>query len=299
MNSRLVDVIKTNGFRNSLFLMTRRILRGTGTKLVTTAEKLTPQPRQSREERQTLARNLEFKNKHQGQRGFVIGTGPSLARQDLTPLANEITFALSGFWKHSIIEQWQPTYYCFSDPLLFDGSAVMDQFFHSLTERITTSTFFVPLSALKIVQEHRLLPAERTYYVAFHGDLSTDVVDDLDFTRPVPGIMNVAQLCMMLAIYMGVSPIYLLGLDHDWLSHTGETKHFYAGHAGLEKHPEVRPVLADWSYRHLMECQLVGWKAYENLARLAALKGIKIYNATDGGFLDVYERAGYREVVSG
>jgi len=56
-------------------------------------------------------------------------------------------------------------------------------------------------------------------------------------------------------------------------------------------------VLADWSYRHLMECQLVGWKAYENLARLAELKGIKIYNATDGGFLDVYERANYRDVV--
>jgi len=298
MNSRLVDVIKTNGVRNSLFLMTRKVLRGVGTRLVTTSEWLTPKPRFSRAERELLARNAEFKNKHRGRRGFVIGTGPSLARQDLTPLANEITFTLSGFWKHAIIEQWQPTYYCFSDPLLFDGSPVMKQFFESLTARITKSIFFVPLSAFKIVQEHRLLPFERTYYVPFHGDLSTDVVDDLDFTTLVPGIMNVAQLCMMVAIYMGVSPVYLLGLDHDWLSHTGETKHFYAGQAGLEKHPEVRPVLADWSYRHLMECQLVGWKAYENLARLAALKGIKIFNATDGGFLDVYERADYRELVS-
>lgn len=298
MNSRLVDAIKTNGFRNSLALMTRRVLRVAGTKLVTTAEKLTPEPRLSREEREIVKRNLVFKNKHQDRRAFVIGTGPSLASQDLTLLGNEITFTLSGFWKHSIVEQWQPTYYCFSDPLLFDGSAVMKEFFESLRKRITESTFFVPLSALKTIQQHQLLPPERTYYVAFHGDLSTDVVDDLDFTAPVPGIMNVAQLCMMLAIYMGISPIYLLGLDHDWLSHTGETKHFYAGHAGLEKHPEVKPVLADWSYRHLMECQLVGWKAYENLARLAALKGIKIYNATDGGFLDVYERANYRDVVS-
>jgi hypothetical protein len=297
MNSRF-DRIKTNGVRNSLFLMTRRVLRGVGTRLVTTSEKLTPKPRFSREERELLARNAEFKNKHRGRRGFVIGTGPSLARQDLTPLGNEITFTLSGFWKHAIIDEWQPTYYCFSDPLLFDGSPVMKEFFQSLTGRVTKSTFFVPLSAFNVVKECQLLPAERTYYVPFEGDLSTDLVDDLDFTTPVPGVMNVAQLCMMLAIYMGISPIYLLGLDHDWLSHTGETKHFYAGHAGLEKHPEVRPVLADWSYRHLMECQLVGWKAYENLARLAALKGIKIFNATDGGFLDVYERANYREVVS-
>lgn len=299
MNSRLVDVIKTNGFKNSLLLATRRVLREAGTTLVTTADKLSPKRRLSREERTLLARNAEFKNKHRDRRAFVIGTGPSLARQDLTPLGNEITFTLSGFWKHAIVDQWQPTYYCFSDPLLFDGSPVMKEFFQSLTKRITESTFFVPLSAFKTVQQHQLLPTARTYYVAFEGDLSTDAVDDLDLTSPVPGIMNVAQLCMMIAIYMGISPIYLLGLDHDWLSHTGETKHFYAGHAGLEKHPEVRPVLGDWSYRHLMECQLVGWKAYENLARLAALKGIKIFNATDGGFLDVYERANYREIVGG
>ncbi len=298
MNSRLVEVIKTNGVRNSLFLMTRRVLRSVGTRLVSTSEKLTPKPRFTREEQELLSRNGEFENKHRGRRGFVIGTGPSLARQDLAPLGNEITFSLSGFWKHTIIEQWQPTYYCFSDPLLFDGSPVMKDFFQSLTERVTKSKFFVPLSAFKTVQENRLLPPERTFYVPFRGDLSTDVVDDLDFTAPVPGIMNVAQLCMMLAIYMGISPIYLLGLDHDWLSHTGETKHFYPGHAGLERHPEVRPVLADWSYHHLMECQLVGWKAYENLARLSTVKGIKIYNATDGGFLDVYERANYQEVVS-
>ena len=56
-------------------------------------------------------------------------------------------------------------------------------------------------------------------------------------------------------------------------------------------------MLGDWSYRHLMECQLVGWKAYENLLRLADQNNIKIINATDGGFLDVYERAHYQEIV--
>jgi 6-hydroxymethylpterin diphosphokinase MptE-like protein len=258
---------------------------------------LSSKPALSSHDRQILARNVHFKNKHRNQRAFVIGNGPSLARQDLTPLRDEITFTLSGFWKHTIIEQWQPTYYCFSDPVMFDGSPVMKEFFRNLTERVTESTFFVPLSALKRVQEHSLLPVERTYYVAFHGDLSTDPVEDIDLTTAVPGIMNVAQLCMMVAVYMGISPIYLLGLDHDWLSHTGENKHFYTGHAGLEKHPEVRPVLSDWSYRHLMECQLIGWKAYENLARVADRSNIKIFNATDGGFLDVYERARYQEIL--
>jgi len=297
MNSRVIDAVKTNGLKHSLFRFTGRVLRGLGTRLVATADKLPSTTPLSSYERQILSTNLQFQNKHENKRAFVIGTGPSLARQDLTPLGNEITFALSGFWKHAIVEQWQPTYYCFSDPLLFDGSPVMKEFFRNLTERITDSTFFVPLSALTAIQEYSLLPTERTYYVAFHGDLSTDPVENFDLTTPVPAIMNVAQLCMMVAVYMGISPIYLLGLDHDWLSHTGETKHFYTGHAGLEKHPEVRPVLADWSYRHLMECQLIGWKAYENLARVAERSNIKILNATDGGFLDVYERVRYQDIL--
>lgn len=298
MNSRIVDRIKTNGVRNSLFLITRRVLREVGTKLVTTSEKLTPKPKLSREELGLLARNAEFKNKHRGHRAFVIGTGPSLARQDLTRLGNEITFTLSGFWKHPVVEQWQPTYYCLSDPLTFDGSEVMKQFFDNVKSKLPHATFFVPLKAREVITAQKLLPAEQTFYFADYGELSKMDVSEVDFTTFVPGVMNVAQLCIMLAIYTGASPIYLLGLDHDWLAHTGESKHFYAGHAGLEKHPEVKPVLSDWSYKFLMECSLIGWNAYESLLRLSERKGIRIANATAGGFLDVFERVSYEEVLS-
>ena len=37
--------------------------------------------------------NKDLKNRHAGRRAFVIGNGPSLGRQDLRPLANEITIA--------------------------------------------------------------------------------------------------------------------------------------------------------------------------------------------------------------
>ena len=297
MSSRPSKVAKRNGVGTSFLSLTRRALHKTGTGLINLANQFPLPHNLSRDEKALLTRNSVFKNKHKGRRGFVIGTGPSIQTQDLSPLRNEITFSLSAFWKHSIISEWRPTYYCFSDPLLFDGSETMKEFFKNLNQHVPDSTFFVPLSGREMIEREQLLPERQTYYASFVGDLSEQPALDVDMTKAIPGVMNVAQFCMLAAIYMGMSPIYLMGLDHDWLSHQGETKHFYKGHAGLEKHPEVKPVLADWSYRHLMECQLVGWKAYENLARLAALKGIKIYNATDGGFLDVYERAGYREVV--
>jgi len=296
MNSRLSSVVKTNGLRTTLFLLTKRVLERTGSSLVNLANQLPTQRRLSADERKLLTRNAVFKNMHHGRRGFVIGTGPSIQTQDLSLLANEITFSLSGFWKHPVVREWRPTYYGFSDPLLFDGSESTRDFFRSLTQHVPDSTFFAPVSALEVIASEQLLPPDRTYYVTFHGDLSEQAVEDVDLTRPLPGIMNVAQLCILAAIYMGLSPIYLLGLDHDWLSHHGETKHFYAGQAGLENHPEVKPILADWSYRHLMECQLIGWKAYENLLKLGQRKNIQIINATNGGFLDVFERVDYRQL---
>src|SRR5712692_1717642 len=56
-----------------------------------------------------IKRNEIFRDRHRGQRCFVIGNGPSLKDQDLSPLANEITLVTNSFYVHPIIgESWQP-----------------------------------------------------------------------------------------------------------------------------------------------------------------------------------------------
>ena len=251
------------------------------------------------EEQAITERNSIFKDKHKGQRCFVIANGPSLKTQDISPLENEITFVMSGFWQHPVIEQWQPTYYCICDPVYFDGSEPMKKFFASMTARSKQSTFFAPLFGRRVLKEQRLLPPDRTYLVAFRGDLNGAEIKDLDFAKFVPSAMSVSQFCLMAAIYMGCSPIFLLGFDHDWLSHRGTYVHFYEGLGGLEEHPEVHPELKDHSYKVVMECALVIWRGYESLLALARRKGIRILDATNGGFLDVFEPTDYEQLVSG
>jgi hypothetical protein len=281
----------------SLLNFSERALRFAGNTLLRASQRITPLPKLTADERKLLARNERFRDIHRGRRAFVIGTGPSLQTQNLAPLGDEITFTLSAFWKHPIVNEWEPTYYCFSDPLLFDGSQPMREFFARVVSHVPHATFFLPLEAREVVTRQNLLPGDQIYYFAPHGDLAVMDVAELDLTTFIPGVMNVAQVCIMLAIYMGASPIFLLGLDHDWLSHQNEVKHFYSGHAGLEEHPELRPVLSDWSYKFLMECQLTGWNAYESLLRLSERQGIRIVNATAGGFLDVFARANYEELI--
>lgn len=241
-----------------------------------------------------LLRNRETLGCQEGRRCFVIGNGPSLRRQNLQLLKSEITFVSNGFWKHSVIEYWQPSYYCFADPLIFTGATVMNSFFEQMMRRIKYSQFFVPYDAKNIIESYGLLPADKTRYVKFKGSLGQDELSNLDLTGSMPGVINVIQLAIMAALYMKCSPIYLIGLDHDWLSHRGDDTHFYDG-------PTVNGytsnlALGQYSYKHLMQCQLILWNGYEKLRAYADGQGIEIINATDGGFLDVFRRINFSHI---
>lgn len=285
---------------NKLLRFGQRIIRRAGTDLIKTANKIPIRNLPSKAQQQLLKDNLVLKAKHKSQRCFVIGTGPSLSTQDITPLGNELTFVMNAFWQHPIVEKWQPTYYLLSDGVYFDETEHSLGFMKSLREHIHSSTFFVPSHCRDRVLQQNILPIDKTYWLGFGEEFHTEgiVFDEVDLTSLVPSPRSVSQLCIMVAIYMGCSPIYLLGLDHDWLAHMGQNRHFYKGHSGFEGHPKHIPMLSDWGYRANMESQLILWSGYEKLRRIADREGIEIINVTNGGFLDVFERADYEEVIS-
>jgi len=249
-------------------------------------------------QRDLVAPNAELRGRHAGRRCFVIGNGPSLARQDLAPLEGELTFAVNGFWKHPIVERWNPTYYCLADPAFFDGSEPNRRFFAELRARCPSSMVFVPLDAHRVIVEQDLLPASHVRYVAFSGQLRDGLRRPPDLTRAVPAVINVPLLAMLVAMYAGCSPIYLMGLDHDWLAHRGQFGHFFAG-ATIENHHTAALLdLSSRKYKWLMEGQLQLWNSYEALGPMAERMGTRILNATDGGFLDVFDRVRYEDVVA-
>jgi hypothetical protein len=241
-----------------------------------------------------LPRNAVFRDCHKGQRCFVIGNGPSLKQQDISPLANELTLVTNNFYFHSILsDAWQPAYYFLSDPQYFDGYVTLDEF-QTLTARVRSAKFFVPHFARDFLEQTKALPLDRTFYVAAAGGIGREWERRPDLTTVTPGMQTVVQLAMMVAMYMGCSPIYLLGLDHDWLTHCGDS-HFYGeADAGNEADGKA----SNWTYLTLMEAVSTMWQYYGTLARVAQAEGIKIINCTRGGFLDVFERQNYEKVIA-
>jgi hypothetical protein len=250
------------------------------------------------EDRAALKRNEELRERYRGTPCFVIGNGPSIGRQDLAPLAHWTTFAMSGFWKHPIVRQWQPTFYCFADPLFFDGSPAMSRFFSGMTECITATNYLMPLAGRQAIERQSLAAQSPVHYVGFQGGLHRARAKRIDFTGPVPGVESVSQMAIMSAIYLGCSPIYLIGLDHDWLAARGLDRHFYQGKT-IEGHAVAHGDLDRIPYKKDMQSMLRLWEGYEKLGESARLHGCEILNATDGGFLDVFPRSSYEAIVKG
>jgi hypothetical protein len=219
-----------------------------------------------REHGAVLARNRTFAGRHAGRRCFILGNGPSLNAHDLSFLAGELTFVCNGFWKHPILQVWQPSYYFLNDPIYFEDEFAEERkrYLADLCAQAGSATFFGPCHARTLVERLSLLPAERTFYVGMVGDLGDGLrTFPPDLTQPIPGVRQVIQMALMAAIYMGCSPIYLLGLDHDWLAHRGADTHFFNGPEFQDKRVEMG--LDWWTYGGLMEAVRTMWRAYQSL----------------------------------
>jgi hypothetical protein len=110
-----------------------------------------------------------------------------------------------------------------------------------------------------------------------------------DITQKIPGIQSVPIMAIMIAMYMGCSEIYLLGVELDELW-CGEYKHFYDNEimrndvAVNQEGKSITPLIEMFKINYIL------WQQFDMLRCIAAANNIEILNATQGGALDVYRR---------
>ena len=248
--------------------------------------------------RKILQENSKFENCHEGKRCFILATGPSIKKQDLALLKNEICISVSNFFVHKDYDLIRPKYHCMHDVLnahrIYHNEEYVLKWFRELETRIDDATLFISLGDKSFIEANRLFQNKRVHYLNFGGDWNGAQSSFVDLGRSyLPFPQSVSALALMIALYMGFKEIYLLGYDHDWISHVGSSSHFYEE----EEHIlATRPGYSEWvecDYELLFRCYWNLWNQYKILHRYAQNKGIKIYNATEGGILDVFPRIEY------
>ncbi len=290
--------------------MVARGLRGVSTRLASLSDRVKMSAWQpSAEQRRLLVSNRTLKDAHKGRPAFVIGNGPSLAGQDLEPLADQVTFVANGFWRHPLMEEaagagdraWQPTYYSIVDPLYFDGSPPMLGCFETIRRRATGCTFLIPLRYADEAKRKGLLAMDRVRACLFRGGFSSASNLGCDLTGPIPHPPSVSVMGLLAALYTGCNPIYLLGMDHDWLSRPViQCDHFYQ-QVSVLGHPKFEAIERGGAETYLenLEAMTVLYRGYRQVRELAEAMGVVVYNATRDGFLDAFPRVSYEDIVPG
>lgn len=245
------------------------------------------------EPRDLLAANRALHQRHRGERCFIIATGPSIAMQDLKPLAGEVCIGVSNFFVHPDYEVIRPRYHCIASyhaPITQDAWLT---WMREMDAKIGNAALFMS------AEDRALLPVDvfekRQVYYTFAKRSMTDQppMRSIDLTRSILSPQSVTILALQIAVYMGFTSIYLLGVDHNWILNLNTSTHFYPE----DQHALNRHGYNEWSetrFESILQEYALVWAQYKFIANLA--KGVKIFNATDGGLLDVFPRADLRSL---
>ncbi len=218
---------------------------------------------------------LNFKDRYKTEkRCFIVATGPSLRVDDLHTLAanNIFCFGVNSILK--IKEEWTANAYVVAD----------SNFISSNMEAIEDYK-----CGFKFIGD-----ACKEYWIKEHNNSYkihvTAAGAGIDFSENIEqkiycgygGKGTVTYVCIQLAVYMGFTEIYLLGVDCNYAMGS-KNNHFIADEMEDNKiHREDLMILA-----------------YEYAKEYANTHGIKIYNATRGGKLEVFERVDFNSLFGG
>lgn len=208
-----------------------------------------------------------YRNSYSG-RCFIIGNGPSLRNSDLKHLMElgEVTFACNSLIKLFDEIQFRPTYYFAQDnKIIQDNRREIENY-----------------SGIRFVKAHyagRYHIKGVTYYNMLFPKSPIGFSDNI--SKVVYSGQTVTYSMIQFAAYMGFKEIYLIGVDCNYSPGNDViTKDSYFD---ARLYNSTRSYAAPEVDTNLL--------AYARAKEVCDRRGIKIYNATRGGKLEIFERA--------
>lgn len=234
-------------------------------------------------------RLLSLKDRYHGRRVFIIGNGPSLKKTNVRLLKDELTIGCNGLFLMFDDMGFLPTFYTVEDTLVAEDRA-------DIINSIQGTTKVFPFDL-----KYCLKPDEDTIYINFvrPGYRGFPQFSG-NFTSHVFWGGTVTFLNLQLAWYIGAKEVYLIGVDHSYRPHTKNDKkegftitshsedinHFHPDYFGPGfRYHDPKVDRMELAYR---ETKIF----FEN-------NGGIIYNATNGGRLEVFQRVSFNSLFEG
>ncbi len=240
-----------------------------------------------------------FHNRYVGKRCFIIGNGPSLRIFDLEKLQKEYTFACNSIYALYKSTSWRPTFYCASDSVFCKNMMSQKEDVKMLTSTCRAAFTSIIKDGFQYRDDEEI---QNLYYVfikrEFEPETKLPLFSD-DCSKQIYDSGTVTYSMLQLAGYMGFKEIYLIGMDMSFsverykdgrVQINTTDNHVKMIEKEEEKFKEDLKAIHGYSYIADVDMQLDGYKAAK---KYAEENGIKIYNATRGGKLEIFERVEY------
>lgn len=229
-----------------------------------------------------------FKDIHAGRRCFLIGNGPSLMAEDLNKIhaAGDISFACNNIAPIYPYTCWRPSYYVAGDPDFLKSDSESLLMYESPVMFVLNRIFDFSNSPDSEYGQFSRYDNVFMFNSIGFGSAETTPRFSNDASRCLFASGTVMYLMIQWAAYMGFRAIYLLGVDCSMSPHSDDkTIHFYDSE--YNKRFGVRWPADRMDLRAMVE----EWKhSYAYAETYSREHGFRIYNATRGGQLEVFER---------
>lgn len=225
-----------------------------------------------------------LKNIHLNKRCFIIGNGPSLTTMDLDKLKNEITFAFNRIYFIFDKTDWRPTYYCSEDDKTIFKSK------EEINELKIENKFF----PVNFPWDYKIHFNNAMYYIFKFGDRSEEPRFSENIVKGIYWGNTVAYTAIQIAVYMGIKEIYLLGVDHNFSKMVNDKGEIVIDETAKDYFSEKYNTDKDDLYIPNVE---ISTRAFTAAKGYADKHNIKIYNATRGGKLEVFERVDFDKII--
>lgn len=252
-----------------------------------------------------IIKNIELKDKHKGKRCFILGSAPSIKKENLKSLKNEIVFALNNFYVHEdfteIMSGNVPKYYMTATvhpPQIEDE---WKRWFEDMEKYVSKDTNMIfGLNAYKgnikyIFKKYGLFKEHKISWYFTGVDISKEYIfdpKDTQLTNPIWIASTVSTYALLTAIYMGFDEIYLLGIDHNYICLQKENDFRFYKSAIHQKNEHERMNLkkSDEFFataKIFLEKELVA----ENY------KTSKVFNCSRDSLLNMFEKVQLKEIL--
>ncbi len=256
--------------------------------------------------------NIKLKNIQKNQECFILGTGPSIKKQDLSKLNGRLCISVGEFYLHPEIKYINPIFHVQAAnhaPYKFDEIySIFDKYNELLphsTELVFGHTRY-KYSYYAALKNYNGTLLNKIHFINYIGSvqLSKEIYDNSkywDISKTPFVCRTVVFMAIQLAVYLGCNKIYLLGCDHDYILRCFNNKSFSDHHFYNDQkssYSTVSDYLSEFSLANWFEEYHYRWLQYDLMRRYLSSMGVDIINATEGGILDVFPQVILSDVIA-